>query len=113
MGWFGPTKAEKAAAEKAAAEKGSDRHLWQAAFDNNKPELKRLIGLGWNVNWHNPEVRRRMRLAWAPASFRLYMLEAAFFLPTAQRAAAPPARRALHTRPRRACWARRPPASFC
>ena len=70
--------AEKAAAEKAAAEKGSDRHLWQAAFDNDVAELKRLIGLGWNVNWHNPEVRRRMRLAWAPASFCLYMLEGAF-----------------------------------
>ena len=69
--------AEKAAAEKAAAEKGSDRHLWQAASNNNKPELKRLIGLGWNVNWHNPSVRRRMRLAWAPASFCLYMLEGA------------------------------------
>ena len=67
----------KAAAERAAAEKGSDRHLWQAAYDNNEPELKRLIGLGWNVNWHNPKVRRRMRLAWAPASFRLYMLEGA------------------------------------
>ena len=69
---------------------GSDRHLWQAAYDNNEPELKRLIGLGWNVNWHNPEVRRRMRLAWAPASFRLYMLEGADtapFFATAQRAA--------------------------
>ena len=90
MGWFGPTEAEKAAAkrraaierasaeraaaEKAAAEKGSDRHLWQAAFDNDVAELKRLIGLGWSVNWRNPEVRRRMRLAWAPASFRLCML---------------------------------------
>ena len=91
MGWFGPTKAEKAAAEKAAAEKaaaekaaaekGSDRHLWQAAYHNNEPELKRLIGLGGNVNWHHPSVRRRMRLAWAPAAFRLYMLEAAFFSP--------------------------------
>ena len=43
----------------------------QAAYDNNEPELKRLIRLGGNVNWHIPEVRRRMRLAWAPASFRL------------------------------------------
>ena len=58
----------KAAAERAAAKKGSDRHLWQAAYDNNEPELKRLIGLGWNVNWHNPEVRRRMCFAWALAS---------------------------------------------
>ena len=54
--------------------KGSERHLWQAANDNDVAELKRLIGLGWNVNWHNPEVRRRMRLAWAPASFCLCML---------------------------------------
>ena len=45
--------------------------VWQAAEGNNEPELRRLVGLGWNVNWHNPEVRRRMRLAWAPASFRL------------------------------------------
>ena len=60
-----------------ASSKGCDRHLWQAAYDNNEPELKRLIGLGWNVNWHNPEVRRRMRLAWAPASFCLYMQESA------------------------------------
>ena len=51
--------------------------VWQAAYDNNEPELRRLVGLGWNVNWHNPEVRRRMRLAWAPASFCLYMLEVA------------------------------------
>ena len=52
--------------------------VWQAARDNNEPELRRLIGLGWNVNWRNPSVRRRMRLAWAPASFCLYMLEGAF-----------------------------------
>ena len=48
--------------------------VWQAAYDNNEPELKRLIRLGGNVNWHDPSVRRRMRLAWAPASFRLCML---------------------------------------
>ena len=79
--------AEKAAAERAAAE---GKAVWQAAFEKNEPELKRLIGLGWNVNWHNPEVRRRMRLAWAPASFCLYMLEAADtapFFATPQRAA--------------------------
>ena len=51
--------------------------VWQAACDGNEPELKRLIGLGWNVNWRNPYVRRRMRIAWAPVSFCLYMLEAA------------------------------------
>ena len=64
--------------------------VWQAARDNNEPELRRLSGLGWNVNWHNPWVRRRMRLAWAPASFRLYMLEGADttpFFATPQRAA--------------------------
>ena len=82
---------------KAAAE---GKAVWQAASNNNEPELKRLIGLGWNVNWHNPEVRRRMRLAWAPASFRLYMLEGADttpFFATPQRAASalaePPPRR--------------------
>jgi len=41
--------------------------VWQAAHDGNEAELTRLIGLGGNVNWHN-EVRRRMCLAWAPAS---------------------------------------------
>ena len=51
--------------------------MWQAAYDNDVAELKRLIGLGGNVNWRNPEVRRRMSLAWAPASFCLYVLEAA------------------------------------
>ena len=92
--------AEEVAAERAAAEKGSDRHLWQAARDNDEPELRRLIGLGWNVNWHDPVVRRRMRLAWAPASFCLYMLEVADtapFFATAKRAASalvePPPRR--------------------
>ena len=64
--------------------------VWQAAYDGNEPELKRLIRLGGNVNWHNPSVRRRMRLAWAPASFCLYLLEGADtapFFATAQRAA--------------------------
>ena len=74
--------------------------VYEAANCNNEPELKRLIGLGGNVNWHNPEVRRRMRLAWAPASFCLYMLEGADttpFFATPQRAASalaePPPRR--------------------
>ena len=89
--------------------------VYEAASDNNEPELKRLIRLGGNVNWRNPEVRRRMRLAWAPASFCLCCFAHS---PASSRvgagwAAAPPARRALHTRPRRACWARRPPASSC
>ena len=63
-----------ASSNPAAAE---GKAVWQAADDNNEPELRRLVRLGGNVNWHNPEVRRRMRLAWAPASFRLYMLEGA------------------------------------
>ncbi len=42
--------------------------VFEAARDGKEAELTRLIGLGGNVNWHNPEVRRRMCLAWAPAS---------------------------------------------
>jgi hypothetical protein len=43
--------------------------VWQAARDGNEAELRRLIGLGGSVNWHNSDfVRRRMCLAWAPAS---------------------------------------------
>jgi hypothetical protein len=53
MGWFGPSKAKK---------------LWQAAKDGDEAELWRLIDLEGDVNWHNPWVRRRMCLAWAPAS---------------------------------------------
>jgi hypothetical protein len=59
MGWFGPSKAEKAAAAKK---------LYWAARDGDEAELTRLIGLGGSVNWHNPSVRRRMCLAWAPAT---------------------------------------------
>ena len=51
----------------AAMSDSMGKAVWQAACDANEPELKRLIGLGWNVNWHNPKVRRRMRLAWARA----------------------------------------------
>ena len=59
MGWFGPSK---------------KKTLWKAAKDGNEAELRRLIELGGNVNWHNPEVRRRMCLAWAPASSPLLLL---------------------------------------
>eukprot|EP00900_Chrysochromulina_parva_P014571 jgi/Chrpa1/23114/Chrysochromulina_OHIO_Genome00024486-RA len=52
MGWFFPSKAKK---------------LWQAAYHGDEAELRRLIDLGGDVNWHNPWVRRRMCLAWAPA----------------------------------------------
>ena len=41
--------------------------VWEAARKGNEAELTRLIGLGGNVNWRNA-VRRRMCLAWAPAS---------------------------------------------
>jgi hypothetical protein len=43
--------------------------VWQAAQDGDEAELRRLIERGGNVNWRPPdEVRRRMCLAWAPAS---------------------------------------------
>jgi hypothetical protein len=42
--------------------------VFQAARDGEEAELGRLIDLGGDVNWHNPKVRRRMCLAWAPAS---------------------------------------------
>ncbi len=54
MGWFGPSKAEQ------------DKKLWQAAQDGDEAELRRLIERGGSVNWRG--VRRRMCLAWAPAS---------------------------------------------
>ena len=41
--------------------------VYEAARDGNEAELRRLIGLGGSVNWRD-EVRRRMCLAWAPAS---------------------------------------------
>ena len=41
--------------------------VYEAAMNGKEAELTRLIGLGGNVNWRNP-VRRRMCLAWAPAS---------------------------------------------
>ena len=48
--------------------------LYKAAWDGDEAELGRLIERGGNVNWHNPEVRRRMCLAWAPASTPLLLL---------------------------------------
>ncbi len=41
--------------------------VYEAAKDGKEAELTRLIGLGGNVNWRDG-VRRRMCLAWAPAS---------------------------------------------
>jgi hypothetical protein len=41
--------------------------VYRAAENGNEAELTRLIGLGGNVNWRDG-VRRRMCLAWAPAS---------------------------------------------
>ncbi len=48
--------------------------VWRAAMNGDEAELTRLIGLGGNVNWHNSYVRRRMCLAWAPASSPLLLL---------------------------------------
>jgi hypothetical protein len=45
-----------------------DEKLYKAAEDGDEAELGRMIERGGNVNWHNPKVRRRMCLAWAPAS---------------------------------------------
>ena len=42
-----------------------DKAVYQAAEDGKEAELRRLIERGGSVNWHNPEVRRRMCLAWA------------------------------------------------
>jgi hypothetical protein len=56
------------ASSKDAMSDSMGKAVWQAARVGNEAELRRLIGLGCNVNWHNPWVRRRMCLAWAPAS---------------------------------------------
>ena len=42
-----------------------EKAVWQAAEDGKEAELRRLIERGGSVNWHNPQVRRRMCLAWA------------------------------------------------
>jgi len=36
--------------------------VYKAAWDGNEAELRRLIGLGWSVNWHNPEAYGRTAL---------------------------------------------------
>jgi hypothetical protein len=46
----------------------SGKAVYEAARDGDEAELGRLIERGGSVNWHNPKVRRRMCLAWAPAS---------------------------------------------
>ncbi|KOO33211.1 hypothetical protein Ctob_016545, partial [Chrysochromulina tobinii] len=52
----------------ASSKAAMGKAVYEAARDGKEAELTRLIGLGGNVNWHNPDVRRRMCLAWAPAS---------------------------------------------
>jgi hypothetical protein len=98
--------------------------VWQAAREGDEAELTRLIGLGGNVNWHNPAwVRRRMCLAWAPASSPPLLLSPPRSPETAPVprarctargragcAATPPPRRAWHTRPRRMARAAPPRA---
>ena len=53
------------ASSKDAMSDSMGRAMYEAAKEGNEVELRRLIGLGWSVNWHNPEVRR---FAWALAS---------------------------------------------
>jgi len=102
MGWFGPSKTEK---------------LYKAAQDGDEAELTRLIERGGNVNWHNPDdVRRRMCLAWAPASSPPLVLspprspETASSPQSSLYRARPRSRRAWHTRPRRMARAAPPRA---
>jgi hypothetical protein len=99
MGWFGPSKAEK---------------LFKAAEDGDEAELRRLIERGGNVNWHNPDwVRRRMCLAWAPASSPPLLLSPPRSPETAsspQSSLVMPPGRAWHTRPRRMARAAPPRA---
>ena len=90
MGWFGPSKAEK---------------LYKAAKDGDEAELRRLIERGGNVNWHNPDwVRRRMCLAWAPASSPPLLLSP----PRSPETAPCPQSSLYRARPR---WLRRHPAA--
>ena len=104
-----------------------DKAVWQAAKDGKEAELRRLIERGGSVNWHNPQVRRRMCLAWAPAPSRPLLLRFRHrgmarhgaVSPHQPRctarlgvgfAAAPPTRGAWHTPPRRTGRAARPRA---
>ena len=108
MSWFFPSK---------------DKKLWKAAEDGDEAELRRLIERGGNVNWHNPQVRRRMCLAWAPLRPLLLRFRHGGIArhgavsPHQPRctarlgvgfAAAPPTRGAWHTPPRRTGRAARP-----
>ena len=69
------------------AASGGNEAVYEAASDGNEAELRRMIGLGGSVNWHHPGVRRRMCLAWAPASS----------LPLLLRSPSPPTRRPSDT----------------
>ena len=51
-----------------------DKAVYEAAENCNEAELRRLIERGGSVNWRNPEVRRRMCLAWARAPSRPLLL---------------------------------------
>ena len=79
--------------------------VFEAAKNGNEAELTRLIGLGGNVNWHNPDVvRRRMCLAWAPASSPPLLLSP----PRSPETAPCPQSSLYRARPR---WLRRHPAA--
>ena len=101
------------------------KEVYEAARDGKEAELKRLIERGGSVNWHNPEVRRRMCLAWARAPSRALLLRFRHrgmarhdaVSPRQPRCtarlgvgfdAAPPTRGAWHTPPRRTGRAARP-----
>jgi hypothetical protein len=77
--------------------------MFDAASNGNEAELTRLIGLGGSVNWRDG-VRRRMCLAWAPASSPPLLLS-----PPRSPDTAPCPQSSLHrARPR---WLRRHPAA--
>jgi hypothetical protein len=77
--------------------------VFEAASAGNEAELTRLIGLGGNVNWRD-SVRRRMCLAWAPASSPPLLLSP----PRSPETAPCPQSSLYRARPR---WLRRQPAA--
>jgi hypothetical protein len=90
--------------------------VYKTARDGNEAELRRLIGLGGNVNWHDPRVRaacaslgrprpscfgRPLRRHGARPTRRHLPTACCTARGGAGCAADPPTRRAWHTRPRR------------
>jgi hypothetical protein len=77
--------------------------VWQAASDGKKAELRQLIERGWSVNWHHPEVRRHMCLAWGRRRL-------CWFSRLRRRGSARPTRRRLPTAQAALAFCRRPAA---